>query len=151
MAPNTESVGEKYYDLREKICRQIRVGPTELYNRLNDELTAIEDINELRMLRIEIDKAVLASYGWTDIDPGHGFYEVPYLPESDRIRFTIAGAARVEVLRRLSDLNRQRYEQEVEAGLHKTTKKLVSGRKRSRPDAGDLFDAESANTETVDD
>lgn len=151
MAPNADSVGEKYYELREKICRQMSVGPTELYNRLNDKSASNEDIHELRALRIELDKVVLVSYGWTDIDPSHDFYEVSYLPESDRIRFTISEAARVEVLRRLSDLNRHRYEQEVGAGPHKAAKKPTSGGRRSKPATRDLFNAESADTETVDD
>jgi hypothetical protein len=43
---------------------------------------------------------------------------VPYLPETDRVRFTISEPARLEVLRRLSELNRQRYQDEVERGLH---------------------------------
>ncbi len=43
---------------------------------------------------------------------------MPYLPENDRVRFTISEAARIEVLRRLSELNRQHYEEEVAQGLH---------------------------------
>ncbi len=46
------------------------------------------------------------------------FHEVSYRPESDRLRFTVSEAARVEVLRRLSELNRQRYQEEVDQGLH---------------------------------
>jgi hypothetical protein len=60
----------------------------------------------------------MRAYRWNDIELGHGFYEVSYLPENDRVRFTISETARVEVLRRLSVLNKQRYEEEVEAGLH---------------------------------
>jgi hypothetical protein len=40
---------------------------------------------------------------------------VPYLPENDRIRFTISESARLEVLRRLSRLNRERWQAEQEA------------------------------------
>jgi hypothetical protein len=43
---------------------------------------------------------------------------VPYLPGNDRVRFTIGDRARLEVLRRLSDLNHQRYEEEAAQGLH---------------------------------
>ena len=48
----------------------------------------------------------------------HGFHDVNYLPWSDRVRFTISDRARLEVLRRLSELNHQRYEEEVIQGLH---------------------------------
>jgi predicted transcriptional regulator len=63
----------------------------------------------------------------------HGFHEVAYLPENDRVRFTISEPARVEVLRRLSELNRQRYKDEVDKGLHgKATSPTSSGSKRAR-------------------
>jgi len=53
-------------------------------------------------------------------------YEVDYLPENDRIRYTISPDARKEVLKRLLKLNHEIHEQEVKAGLHvkrKTKKK----------------------------
>jgi hypothetical protein len=51
---------------------------------------------------------------------------VDYLPENDRIRYTISPDARKEVLERLLKLNHEIHEQEVKAGLHtkgKTKKK----------------------------
>ncbi len=73
------------------------------------------------MLQRELDATVARAYGWEDLDLEHGFHEVPYLPENDRVRFTISEAARVEVLWRLSELNRQRYQEEGAAGLHGNT------------------------------
>ena len=73
-----------------------------------------------------MDKAVLKAYGWEDIDLCHDFYEVDYLPENDRVRYTILPDARKEVLKRLLKLNHEIHEQEVKAGLHakgKTKKK----------------------------
>lgn len=46
-------------------------------------------------------------------------YEVDYLPENDRIRYTIHPDARKEVLKRLLLLNHERYEEELKQGLHK--------------------------------
>ena len=60
----------------------------------------------------------MRAYGWDDIDLGHGYHEQPNLAENDRVRFTISETARVEVLRRLSELNRQRHEEEITKGLH---------------------------------
>lgn len=62
---------------------------------------------------------------WTDINLAHDFYEVDYLPENDRIRFTISPDARREVLKRLLKLNHEVREQEEKAGLweKKKTKK----------------------------
>ena len=56
------------------------------------------------------------------LDLGHGFHEVPYLPSNDNLRYTISEPARLEILSRLSSLNRLRWEEEEKAGLHKKKK-----------------------------
>lgn len=68
-------------------------------------------------------QAVRDSYGWQDIDLDHGFHEVGYLTANDNIRYTISEPARIEILKRLAALNRQRWEEEEAAGLHKKGKK----------------------------
>jgi len=50
---------------------------------------AIAGIIELRGLHVLMDEAVLETYGWTDVRLRHDFYEVDYLPENDRVRYTI--------------------------------------------------------------
>ncbi|MCS5515566.1 hypothetical protein NWF32_10525 [Pseudomonas qingdaonensis] len=106
---------------------------TDAYNRFHSETEGNPRIEELRALQREIDTAVARAYGWDSLDLEHGFYEVPYLPENDRVRFTISETARIEVLRRLSELNRQRYEEEVAQGLHSKGKtRAASPIKRSR-------------------
>ena len=42
---------------------------------------------------------------------------------NDNIRFTISEPARIEVLKRLAKLNKERWEEEEAAGLHKKGKK----------------------------
>ena len=64
-----------------------------------------------------MDTAVLDAYGWNDILLRHDFYEVDYLPENDRVRYTIHPDARKEVLKRLLELNHKIHEEEVKAGL----------------------------------
>ena len=71
------------------------------------------DIQKLRDLHVEMDKAVAAAYGWSDLDLGHGFHET-----KQGIRFTISESARREVLARLLKLNHERYAEEVKQGLH---------------------------------
>lgn len=88
---------------------------------------AVEGIEELRRLHEEMDNAVLEAYGWHQdtekwgkaIPLRHDFYEVDYLPENDRVRYTIHPEARKEVLKRLLLLNHERFEEEVHKGLHK--------------------------------
>ena len=65
-----------------------------------------------------MDEAVLDAYGWNDIALKHDFYEVDYLPENDRVRFTIHPDARKEVLKRLLELNHKIHAEEVAQGLH---------------------------------
>ena len=44
-------------------------GMTKVWNRLLDEDEDADDIQELRRLRDVMDRAVLAAYGWEDLDP----------------------------------------------------------------------------------
>ena len=88
---------------------------------------AVPLIFKLRELHKEMDEAVMAAYGWNEdsekwgkaIKLRHDFYEVDYLPENDRVRYTIHPDARKEVLKRLLLLNHERFEEEVKQGLHK--------------------------------
>ena len=95
---------------------------------------AVHDILHLRELHKQMDETVLKAYGWEDIDLAHNFYEVDYLPENDRVRYTISPDARKEVLKRLLKLNYEIHEQEVKAGLHakgKTKKKKSKNKQKS--------------------
>lgn len=89
---------------------------------------ALAGIHRLRALHVEMDQAVLEAYGWSDIPLRHDFYEVDYLPENDRVRYTIHPEARREVLKRLLELNHRVYAEEMARGLHdkKGNKKKVS-------------------------
>lgn len=89
---------------------------------------AVKRIEKLRQLHKQMDEAVLKAYGWNEevigngvkqspINLAHDFYEVDYLPENDRVRYTISPEARKEVLKRLLELNHKIHEEEVAAGL----------------------------------
>ena len=123
-----EKLGEEYHSLREQVLLQDEVGLTKLYNRFHAPSDNDSRIESMRGLHREIDLTVARAYGWNDLDLEHGFHEVPYLPENDRVRFTTSERARLEVLRRLSELNHQRYEEEVTQGLHGGTTPRASSR-----------------------
>jgi hypothetical protein len=84
---------------------------------------AVRDILHLRELHKQMDETVLKANGWEDIDLAHNFYEVDYLPENDRVRYTISPDARKEALKHLLKLNHEIHEQEVKAGLHTKAKR----------------------------
>lgn len=126
--PGLEELGDTFHALRSEIMRAERVGLTRLYRRFHDPDEADQHIQELRTLQVRIDEATALAYGWDDLHLDHGFHSVTYLPENDRVRFTISEPARLEVLRRLSDLNRQRYEEEVTRGLRENATRRSSAR-----------------------
>jgi len=84
---------------------------------------AVSGILELRRLHKEMDETVLKAYGWQDITLAHDFYEVEYLPENDRIRYTISPAARREILKRLLQLNHEIHAKEMAEAQQSPTKK----------------------------
>jgi len=73
---------------------------------------ALTTIKRWRALQQKLDEAVAAAYGWQDVALEHGFHEQDYLPENDRVRFTVSPRARKELLRRLHRLNRERAREE---------------------------------------
>jgi hypothetical protein len=139
-----EDAGKRYDAVRRELMRSRREGLTATYNRFHDRAETLEDISALRALHIEMDQAVAAAYGWSDLDLGHGFHET-----KQGVRYTISESARRTVLDRLLALNHQRYAEEVKAGLHdKGTKKgkraKASGSAPAQghlipPPQGDLF------------
>ncbi len=107
------SHGTVYLNHRSHIMSQRIEGLTQTYNRFHDSDETSADIEKLRELHVEMDQAVAAAYGWTDLDLGHGFHET-----KQGIRFTISETTRREVLQRLLKLNHERYAEEVKQGLH---------------------------------
>jgi len=109
---------EKFNRLSVEYSATHRCGLTDVMNAIHATNKEDSTIVEFRRLLAIVNTQVAAAYGWDDLDFEHDFHAVPYLPEGDCVRFTISEATRVEVLRRLSELNRQRYEEEVARGLH---------------------------------
>jgi hypothetical protein len=125
---------EEYFLVRSAIMIGRSEGLTKTYNRFHDSNETSDDIQKLRDLHVEMDKAVAAAYGWNDLDLGHGFHET-----KQGVRFTISETARREVLQRLLKLNHERYEEEVKQGLHDkkkgATKKPKAEKAPAKPKA----------------
>lgn len=157
-----EQIGSLYYSLRAEIIGNLHVGLTKLYNLFNsmelstsqiarqtkqsDEICdkAYRDLVKLRELHVQLDQAVLNAYGWEDIQLSHGFHDVEYLPEKDRLRFTIHPSARKSILKRLLDLNHKIHQEEVKAGLWEKKKGTTKSKKANtvnepEPGHGSLF------------
>jgi hypothetical protein len=78
-----------------------KLGLTKIYNLFHKPEITDADIVRLRELHAEIDRVILACYGWTNFDPGHSFHQ----NERGQTRYTTSPAARRGILRRLLALN----------------------------------------------
>jgi hypothetical protein len=96
-----ECLGETYHEHRRQTTLARQLGLTKTYNLLHKPECTDADIARLRELHAEMDRAILACYGWTDIDLGHGFHQ----NDRGQTRYTIGPAARREILLRLLTLN----------------------------------------------
>ena len=125
---------ERLHTLRASVMQREGIGLTALYNALHDAGSVLSDVEALRGLHEELDRQAAAAYGWDDLDMAHDFREVDYLPENDRTRHTIAEPVRLEILRRLSALNRERYEAERNSVVEKKPRKTGPRRRKGGTD-----------------
>lgn len=142
--PNIEDSNDLYAlaieldDLRRKIMVANNFGLTKLYSEMHARETSTSENDRMRELHREIDRSLANAYGWDDLDLEHGFHKVAYLHEGGRIRFTISEVARAEVLRRLSELNKKRHDEELEGQKATKSSKSKRGRPRSVPGQSEL-------------
>lgn len=110
-------VGEILDGERREIMRRRQLGLTSLYNMINDAtLISDTDVNRVRDIHVEIDDAVLESYGWADIPLEHGFHSYRQME-----RFSVSSSARAEILDRLLEENHLRAALEIEGGSQSTS------------------------------
>ena len=129
------SVGEILDVCRSSLMVERGLGLTDVYNLVHDPSERSDErIRQLRDLHVRLDLAVRDAYGWSDLDLGHGFHDV----RGQGVRFTFSPYAADEALGRLLELNKERYEAEVAAGLHKSAKK-VKPRRAQPANQGSMF------------
>ncbi|CAM3007447.1 type IIL restriction-modification enzyme MmeI [Flavobacterium frigoris] len=114
---NLYLLGKTLLETRDVLLDEFKVGLTSFYNKFHDSKIIDTYIVDIREIHKNIDIKTLEAYGWLDIALRHDFYEVEYLPENDRVRYTIHPEARKEILKRLLELNHKIHEEEVAAGL----------------------------------
>lgn len=177
---NLEAIGEHYFQFRSELMVRNNEGLTSTYNRFHDPAETSPGLLELRTLHTEMDQAVLAAYGWSDVPTACGFgldyldtEEDAQLPNElkERIdsgelffwdatgalafqsqlqatgaitgrrklpwRYRWPDSVRDDVLARLLALNAERYEEEVNLGLHsKAGKQAAKAAKAACATAG---------------
>ncbi|MCK9876756.1 hypothetical protein MXD59_13370 [Frankia sp. Ag45/Mut15] len=103
-----EGLGVKLNERRADILISRGLGLTKLYNLFNDpDVVGDEDVELMRALHVQVDEAVVAAYGWSDVELGHGFHTYRQVR-----RWTVSPAARVELMDRLLEENLRRAKEE---------------------------------------
>jgi len=110
---NASEHGQRYYESRKGFMLANSLGLTKAYNLFHDPKSTDSAISGMRRLHVEIDQAVLACYGWQDIDLAHGFY----LNDRKKTRFMPSREAQREIFTRLLALNQEIAAQEAAAGM----------------------------------
>ncbi len=105
-------IGAVYHEHRRQVMLARKLGLTKTYNLFHNPACQDEDIQRLRQLHAEMDNAILACYGWEDLDLKHDFYQ----NDRGQTRFMPSAAARREVIFRLMELNQKMAEEEKQNG-----------------------------------
>jgi hypothetical protein len=124
-----EAIGEALYELRARLMVERGQGLTTTYNQLKDPELFDAEIEELRRLHVELDRAVLAAYGWSDIEPPP--FTAPVTEDEQRAREAFDD----EVIDRLFALNAERAAEEralalTSRGDKRKTRKAPAARKK---------------------
>ena len=116
---NLEEAGRAYYEFRATLMARARQGLTKTYNRLHDQEDGDPEIGRLRELHDALDRAVVDTYGWSDLRPTCDFLpdfeDENSDPDDDGksrrrapSRYRWPDQVRDEVLSRLLALNQER-------------------------------------------
>ena len=145
--PTLESAGKAYYEFRADLMIRHNEGLTATYNRFHDPDETNPDILKLRELHAQMDRAVLAAYGWQDI-PTDCEFLLDYEDEDDEgtskrkkpWRYRWPEEVHDEVLARLLKLNQERAEEEKlgRTPRRKVTAKTKTSNRASAPAYDDL-------------
>ena len=68
-----DAIGERYHQYRAELMVANNEGLTSTYNRFHDPAETSGGLLQLRRLHGEMDQAVLAAYGWSDVPTACGF------------------------------------------------------------------------------
>ncbi|WP_200944559.1 type IIL restriction-modification enzyme MmeI [Geodermatophilus sp. Leaf369] len=103
--PNDElaRTGRAIAEAREHVMTSRDVGLTATYNLFHNPECCDADIVELRAAHLDLDRVMLDSYGWGDLDTSVSFY-----PRHKESRLECSPDVKAELLNRLIEENHQR-------------------------------------------
>ncbi len=131
--PMSSSIGVvmlRMHEHRASLMQGNEQGLTTMYNRMHAPDECDHGVCELRELHTELDNAVVAAYGWNDINLDHDFRVT-----EEGLRFAISEPARIELLDRLLELNFARHAEESDlAPTYEPPRRSGKSRKRNVPE-----------------
>ncbi len=102
--PDLADLGEQLDTVRRELMLARSWGLTTTYNAVHAPAVTDPEVVRLRQIHEAIDHAVLAAYGWSDLDP-----EIGHHPTKIGTRWTVSPTARFELLDRLLEENHRRH------------------------------------------
>lgn len=146
--PRLHAAGEALATAQRAVMRTRGVGLTSAYKLVHTEPETAPDLGAVRQAHVEVDQAITAAYGWTDLDLKHGFHAT-----LQGERFTTAPDVQTEILDRLLELNHARYRTEVEKGIHtpEAKRRRAAARKAKAKARAAMRDPKSASEAFEDD
>ena len=120
-----EELGKRFFQARQSFMETHNRGLTKFYNEFHDSCKSDSALGNLRHIQEKLNQLVCRLYGWREIELACGFHKVGYLPDGHNTRFTITEATRLEVLRRLSQMNKARFEEQSQSSS-KTKSAILS-------------------------
>ncbi|UJR84203.1 type IIL restriction-modification enzyme MmeI [Sandaracinus amylolyticus] len=132
--PELEDIGRRLYEARAAYMVETQQGLTQTYNKLKDPSCRDEPIRHLRRLHEHLDCAVLAAYGWIDL-------QVPRFCPSTPEEQTVLGTFVDHIIDRLFVLNTERSQPEMRLApdLTRGEARRPSRTKRNPKGQGTLF------------
>ncbi|MBV1937024.1 hypothetical protein KUF83_10685, partial [Streptomyces sp. BV286] len=103
-----EDAGQTLDDMRREIMTERKLGLTSLYKIVHDPTESSSDIQALRSSHRQVDEAIVHAYGWSDLEPNHGFHET-----RQGTRFLINPTLGREIMDRLLELNHVQHGREA--------------------------------------
>jgi hypothetical protein len=134
-----QNAAARFQDVIVTWSEQHRCGLTDTLNAVNTPNCQDPAICELRQTMIVIDTQVARAYGWNDLDTTYDFREFRGSSARDPWRWALSEEATFELMRRLTELNRRRFDElTVEESIPRPAKPV----QRSKTDAtGKLLDS----------
>jgi hypothetical protein len=102
---------KSFNSLSIELSKERSCGITDVVNAVNMPSESGKGVAELRRLMAVIDAEVVAAYGWIDVNVHYEFRELGGGSARDPWRWALSDEVTAELMRRLTELNRRRFEE----------------------------------------